>query len=157
MGRQILISSEQRIDKKHLDVTFDCDEENIYVEADRDAIYQVFYNLCDNAVKYSSEGARLVIRIAEQKGHKVLITVFNEGQGIPDEDQPLIFERFYKADKSRSLDKSGLGLGLYIVKTIIKAHGEDIWVRSEYGKNCEFGFTLTVSAHGKQHVDRRAD
>ena len=96
-----------------------------------------------------------MIRIAEQKGHKVMVTVFNEGQGIPDEDQPLIFERFYKADKSRSLDKSGLGLGLYIVKTIIKAHGEDIWVKSEYGKNCEFGFTLTRTANPRPRQEHR--
>ena len=155
MGRQILISCEQRIEAKHLDVGFECDEEHLFVEADRDAIYQVFYNLCDNAVKYSSEGAKVLVRVTEEKNHKIQVTVFNEGPGIPDEDQPLVFERFYKADKSRSLDKSGLGLGLYIVKTIVKAHGEDIWVKSEYGKNCEFGFTLTRTANPRSRQERK--
>lgn len=145
MGRQILISLEQKIDARGLQVSFACDREKITVEADRDAMYQVLYNLCDNAVKYARDGGRFEIRITEEKNHKVFVTVFNEGQGIPDEDQPYVFDRFFKADKSRGQDRSGLGLGLYIVKTIVKAHGEDIWVKSEYGKNCEFGFSLTRS------------
>ena len=63
--------------------------------------------------------------------------------GIPSEDLPFVFDRFYKSDKSRGLDKTGVGLGLYIAKTIIDAHEEQLFVRSEYEKNCEFVFTLT--------------
>jgi signal transduction histidine kinase len=74
---------------------------------------------------------------------KAVVTVFNEGRGIPPEDIPFVFERFYKSDKSRGLDKSGVGLGMFIAKTIIEAHGETISVASDYGKNCAFTFTLT--------------
>ena len=73
--------------------------------------------------------------------------MFNEGQGIAREDLPYVFERFYKSDKSRGLDKSGLGLGLFIAKTIVAAHGEKIWVESEPGRNCEFFFTLSKPPH----------
>lgn len=142
MARQILISFEQKIDKKHLDVDFDCDEDNMFVNADRDAIYQILYNICDNAVKFSCEGGRLMIGLHTVKDKKVQVTVYNEGIGIPPEDQPFIFERFYKSDKSRGLDKSGVGLGMFIAKTIIDAHHEKIWVKSDYGHNCEFDFTL---------------
>ena len=150
MGRQILISFEQKIDAKRLDVSFDCDEDHIYVLADRDAIHQILYNICDNAVKFASEGGKLNMTFTcpEPEGHKArkaVISVFNEGQGIPPEDLPFIFDRFYKSDKSRSLDKTGVGLGMFITKTIIEAHGETIRVDSEYGKNCTFTFTLPLT------------
>ncbi len=142
MARQIIISFEQKIDAKHLDVEFECDRDNITVNADRDAIYQILYNICDNAVKFSRERGLLRIRLVREKDKKILVSVYNEGQGIPAEDIPFVFERFYKSDKSRGLDKSGVGLGLFIAKTIIKAHDQEIWVKSEYGQFCEFGFTL---------------
>lgn len=141
-SRQILISFEQKIDAKHLEVEFDCEEERMSAVADPDAIYQVLYNLCDNAVKFASEGGLLAIRIKYLKGKKISVEVFNEGQGISPADVNLVFERFYKSDKSRGLNKNGAGLGLFISKTIIDAHEEEIWVESEYGKNCRFGFTL---------------
>lgn len=142
MTRQILISFEQKIDAKRLEVEFECEHEYMAVKADRDAIYQILYNICDNAVKFSREGGVLRVTIMRYKEKKLLISVFNEGQGIPPEDVPFVFERFYKSDKSRGLDKAGVGLGLFISKTIILAHNQDIWVRSNYGKNCEFCFTL---------------
>ena len=144
MGRQILISFEQKICDKNLAVEFECDEEHMDVVADRDAIYQIFYNLCDNAVKFASEGGAFRIGIRKLKSRKVLVTVYNEGQGISEADLPYVFERFYKSDKSRGLNKSGVGLGLFIAKTIVDAHEEKIWVESEYGKNCRFNFTLTA-------------
>ena len=143
MGRVILISFEQQIDEKHLEVEFECDRERITVFADHDAIYQIFYNICHNAVKFSRPGGVLRIRIRADRSRKVLVSVYNEGQGIPEADLSQVFERFYKSDKSRGLDKTGVGLGLFIAKTIIRAHGEKIWVESEEGKNCEFFFTLT--------------
>ena len=142
MGRQILISFEQKIDQKKLDVEFECSEENMYVRADRDAIYQVFYNICDNAVKFSKETGKLRVSIAYNKEKKVEVSIYNEGAGIPAEDLPYVFERFFKSDKSRGLDKTGVGLGMYITKTIMEAHSETIWVESEYGKFCRFVFTL---------------
>ena len=148
MGRQILISFEKKIDEKGLDVEFDAAEERMFVLADQDAIHQILYNICDNAVKFASERGKLKMSFAwsEADGvrhRKAVVKIYNEGQGIPAEDLPFVFERFYKSDKSRSLDKSGVGLGMFISKTIIDAHGETISVASEYGKYCEFTFTLT--------------
>jgi len=141
MARVILISFEQKIDQKRLDVEFDVEAENLYVWADHDAIYQILYNICDNAVKFSREGGKYRIRILE-KDRKIFVSVMNEGDGIKSEELPHVFDRFYKTDKSRGLDKTGVGLGLYIAKSIIDAHSEEIWVQSKFGEYCEFIFTL---------------
>lgn len=141
MARLILISFEQKLEEKKLDVEFECAKDKMIVYADRDAIYQILYNICDNAVKFSREGGKYKISILA-KERKVYVSVFNEGIGIPENELPFVFERFYKSDKSRGLDKTGVGLGLYIAKTIIAAHDEEIWVKSVYGQNCEFVFTL---------------
>lgn len=148
MARQIIISCEQRLLEKKLQVEFLCDEDNMTVVADHDAIYQILYNLCDNAIKFSKEGGQYRITIAERTDikNKIQVSVYNSGQGIAVDDIPFVFERFYKGDKSRGLDKKGAGLGLYIAKTIITAHHEEIWVTSEYGKDCQFSFTLTKGA-----------
>ncbi len=143
MARQILISFEQKITAKNLDVEIDFQDERMTANADRDAIYQVLYNLCDNAVKFASEGGKFKIRISRFKRKKLLLEVYNDGQGIAAKDINYVFERFYKSDKSRRLNKNGAGLGLFISKTIMDAHNEKIWVESEYGKNCCFSFTLT--------------
>ena len=143
MGRQILISFEQKIEEKRLDVEFETDNDNMTVLGDRDAIYQIMYNICDNAVKFSKEKGKLLIGINRLADEKITVTVYNEGQGIPADDLPYVFERFYKGDKSRGLDKSGVGLGMYISKTIIEAHNEKISVDSVYGEYCRFSFTLT--------------
>lgn len=142
MGRQILISFEQKINEKQLRVAFQCDKDNLHAVADRDAIHQILYNLCDNAVKFSDEGGLLRITVRKLKNRKLLISVYNEGAGIAEADLPYVFERFYKSDKSRGLNKSGVGLGLFIAKTIIDAHHEKIWVESVQGKDCCFNFTL---------------
>lgn len=151
MGRVILISFEQQIDEKQLKVAFECDEDRMIAIADYDAIYQILYNICHNAVKFSIPEGVLRLRIHENREHKFLISIYNEGQGIPEADLPYVFERFYKSDKSRGLDKNGVGLGMFISKTIIQAHGESIWVESKEGKYCEFLFTLPKAdsnAHG---------
>ena len=144
MGRQILLSFEQKIDQKHLDVEFNCDHDNMYAYADRDAINQIFYNLCDNAVKFSRDGGKYEISITHKEG-KIHVSVFNEGEGITPEDLPFVFDRFYKGDRSRGLDKTGTGLGLFIAKTIVCAHNERIWAESEHGKWCRFTFTLPTA------------
>ena len=156
MGRQVLISCEQRIDKKHLDVEFNIDDDNMYVMGDHDAIYQILYNICDNAIKFSYDGGLLSVRIKylnENNQKKVSVSVFNEGEGIPLEDQPHIFERFYKSDRSRGKDKTGVGLGMFIAQTIIKAHGEEITLKSEPGKNCEFTFALPRAKAPERHTE----
>lgn len=158
MARVILISFEQKIDKKHLDVEFDTETENLYVWADHDAIYQILYNICDNGVKFAREGGKYRIRILE-RDRKVFVSVYNEGDGIKSEELPHVFERFYKTDKSRGLDKSGVGLGLYIAKSIIDAHNEEIWVKSKYGEYCEFIFTLKKASDSqvKKSFEKQAE
>ncbi|MBQ7780332.1 MAG: HAMP domain-containing histidine kinase [Clostridia bacterium] len=148
MARIILISFEQKIEEKKLDVEFDIEDENIFVYADHDAIYQILYNICDNAVKFSKEGGKYRIKITE-KNKRIFVSVYNEGIGIPSDELPNVFERFYKNDKSRSLDKTGVGLGMYIAKSIIDAHNEEIWVKSKYGEYCEFVFTVKKATDGQ--------
>jgi len=141
MARIILISFEQKIENKRLDVEFDAEDDEMIAFADKDAIYQVLYNLCHNAMKFSRENGKFHIYIRRSTQKKIVVTVFDEGQSVSQEDTKLIFERFYKTDKSRGLDKSGVGLGLYISKTIIDAHDEKIWVDSRED-GCAFSFTL---------------
>ena len=142
LARIILISFEQKIEEKRLEVEFIAEEDEMLVTADKDAIHQVLYNLCHNAIKFSNVGGKFIISLSRTQGRKIKISVFDEGQSIANEDKRMVFDRFYKTDKSRGLDKSGVGLGLYICKTIIDAHEEDIWVESEEDKSCEFIFTL---------------
>ena len=141
VSRLILLSFEQKIDEKHLDVEFYAEEDTMSVSADKDAVYQIIYNLCHNAIKFSSSGGKFVINISRIPGKKIKVSIYDEGQVIPEEDAKHIFDRFYKTDKSRGLDKSGVGLGLYICKTIIDAHGETI-KHQPHDNGCEFWFTL---------------
>lgn len=148
-ARQVLISFEQRIDEKKLDVFFECDNDNMNVFADPDAIHQVIYNLCENGIKFAKEGGKYGISIKQINGKQVEISVFDEGLGIKENELKYVFDRFYKSDKSRGLDKTGVGLGLYIVRTIIEAHGESIHAESEYGEWCKFVFTLPTEEKRK--------
>lgn len=139
--RNIIISFGQQIDEKQIEIDIDFYHDSTWVYADRDAIYRVIYNLLGNALKFTDAGGVIRFTLA-RKSDQIFVSVYNTGIGIKSEDLSYVFERFYKADKSRGLDRKGTGLGLYIVKSILKLHGEDIWVKSEYGKYCEFGFTL---------------
>lgn len=138
-----LISFERRINDKHLQVEVDLPEEGCRVLAAPDAITQVIRNLLDNAVKFTPEGGRLGLHLAVE-GDKAVTTIYNTGATIPPDELQLIFDRFHKTDKSRSEDRDGVGLGLYIVKTIMDAHGEDISVTSEDGLT-SFRFTLPLA------------
>lgn len=140
---QILLSFESRATKKDLDVDPQLPDDHLMVRADKDAITQVIYNLLDNAVKFSEKGSCLVLRLYKDNG-KAYVSVKDKGETIPPEDLPFIFDRFHKSDRSRSLDKDGMGLGLYLVKTIINSHDEDIAVKSENGET-EFVFTLPLA------------
>ena len=117
-------------------------EFGLTVHAFADAVTQVLYNLLDNAVKFINEGGTLSIRVVQQGG-KAVVTIGNTGPTIDPEELPLIFDRFHKTDKSRSTDRDGVGLGLYIVKAIVLTHGEDIYVTSRDDKT-EFTFTMPL-------------
>ena len=144
LGRVTLLSFERRLEELSADVSFDAEPWRIKVLADEDAIHQVIYNLIDNAVKFTPEHGELAIRVREQ-GDKAVFAVRNSGKGIPAEELPNIFDRFYKSDRSRGLDKKGFGLGLFIARSIINAHGEEIWVTSQEGAWTEFVFTLPLT------------
>ena len=139
---QVLITFEKKINDKHLEVDVDFPEYPVCTMANRDYITQVIYNLLDNAVKFCPEGGTLGMKIREG-GSKAYISISNTGDTIPPEELPLVFDRFHKLDKSRSKNRDGWGLGLYIVKTIVCSHGEDISVSSKDGKT-EFTFTMPL-------------
>ena len=139
---QTLLSFEARATQKRLDVDPQLPDNHIMVRADKDAITQVIYNLLDNAIKFASENSCITLRLYKDSG-KAYVSVKDCGETIPREDLPFIFDRFHKSDRSRSMDKDGVGLGLYLVKTIINNHDEDIAVRSEDGVT-EFVFTLPL-------------
>ena len=148
MARNALIFLEKKIEAKNLEIEFNCDEDNMYIFADSDATRRILDNLLENAIKFTPEKGLLRINITnggKERDKKILISVYNTGAGIPAEDLPSVFDRFFKSDRSRGLDKSGAGLGLFIVKTIIEAHDEKIWVTSEYEKDCDFTFTMQKS------------
>lgn len=114
---------------------------HLKIKADTKAMRQIFFNIIDNAIKYSSEGATITIS-AEKEDEKSKISVVDTGSGIPAKDLPRIFERFYRVDKSRSKEMGGTGLGLAIVKHLVQAHGGEIFVESELEKGSKFSFTL---------------
>lgn len=136
----VLITFEQKIYNKHLDVRVDLPDKPVWTRAERDSITQVIYNLIDNAIKFCPDGGRLALRV-QVDGGKARVSVENTGPTIDKDELPLLFDRFHKADKSRSADREGWGLGLYIAKTIVGAHGGDIWATSENGVT-QFNFTL---------------
>ena len=136
----VLITFEKKIEDKGLNVEVDMPEHPVYTFANEDYITQVIYNLIDNAVCPTGKTLGLKIR---EGGAKVYVSVSNEGDTIPPEELPLVFDRFHKLDKSRSQNRDGWGLGLYIVKTIVCSHGENISVTSRDGKT-ELTFTLPL-------------
>jgi len=142
--RRILISKEENINKNTQRVEVCFDEEQCFVEADPDRIDQVIQNLVDNAVKFNKLGGRLFFRIWKHHG-KVYVKIEDEGEGIPKDEIPMIWERFYQIEKLRNLKNDGKGLGLSIVKKIIEQHNENIWVNSILGEKTAFVFSLKAA------------
>ena len=140
---RVLVSLETKINSRRLDVDTQLPDAPVMVWGDPDAITQVCYNLLDNAIKFSAEGSTMGISITT-KGGKAHVAVRNTGATIPPDELAMIFDRFHKSDKSRSVDREGVGLGLYIVKTILNNHKENITVTSQDGVT-EFVFTLTLA------------
>ncbi len=139
---QVLLTFEKKIDDRHINVDVDMPDHPVFTFANEDYITQVIYNLIDNAVKFCPDGGTLGLKIKEG-GAKAYVSVSNDGDTIPPEELPLVFDRFHKLDKSRSKNRDGWGLGLYIVKTIVCSHGENISVTSRDGKT-EFTFTMPL-------------
>ncbi len=150
-----IFAFEQRIDEKQLDIR-GLDVGKVMVTADPDMLHQVVYNLVDNAVKFASTGGYIEVNYRSEN-NLTFVSVRNSGEGIPKEEVASVFDRFYKTDKSRSLDKQGVGLGLYIVKTIINLHRGDIIVNSVEGEYCEFVFSVPSGAPVKEKKKLRLD
>ncbi|MBQ5890122.1 MAG: HAMP domain-containing histidine kinase [Clostridia bacterium] len=136
---RVIISFSLKLESKNIEIQGMDDASQFIVDGDYDLLYQSIYNLFDNAIKFTPENGVIELNIDSLNR---TISITNSGKGIKDEDIEFIFDRFYKADKSRSKDKSGFGLGLFIVKSIINIHNGNISVESEYGKSTTFTVTL---------------
>ncbi|MDY3928651.1 MAG: HAMP domain-containing sensor histidine kinase [Clostridia bacterium] len=145
--RICIIQLEQKIESKNLELEVDFEPEKINVLADKDAIKRVIINIIENAVKFSYENTKIIIK-TEIQDKKVNVSVGNFGAGISEDEMKNIFDRFYKTDKSRSEDKKGAGLGLSLAKNIMNLHKQKIWVESfvaKEGSNVKFTrFTFTL-------------
>lgn len=137
----ILLTFEQKIEEKNIEILGLEELKATYIVADTDMIYQVIYNIFDNAVKFTNEGGYINVSMSERE-KDIEVHIKNSGIGIKNEELSKVFERFYKVDKSRSLDAKGAGLGLYIVKMMVEMHGGSIWALSEDENSAEFVFRL---------------
>lgn len=134
---------EMKADKKDIILMFDKDHyRSVLVKGDREKINQVILNLVDNSIKYGKENGTTEVSIESLTDKKLLIRITDNGYGIEKKQIPRLFERFYRTDSSRSRDIGGSGLGLSIVKHIIEAHNEHIYVESKIGVGSEFSFTI---------------
>lgn len=139
--RKCVIKLETLLLEKELTVDADFEEDDMLVKADADAIERVVYNLMHNAIKFTPAGGNIKLMTRAQKD-KVEVEVSDNGVGIDEEELDMIWDRFYKSDKSRGRDKTGTGLGLAIVRNIINEHGQKIRVESKPGEGTAFTFTL---------------
>ena len=136
----VVFGAEQRLEANNIQISGFAPTKTL-VLADQDLVYQVIYNLVDNAIKFCNVGGEIRFSVTQSKG-AVTVGVRNTGSGIAPEALPYVFDRFYKEDKSRGLNTTGSGLGLHICKVLINLSGGKIWVDSKEGEYCEFLFTL---------------
>ncbi len=141
---QSLFKFESNINEKNIEVELNLADASPEVFADNDAVTQIVTNLLHNAVKFTPDNGNIWIR-TWVTGKKAYIEIKNSGHGIESDKLKFLFDRFYKTDDSRSSDKTGVGLGLFIVKNLLNHHGEKIWVESELDKHTKFVFSLTVA------------
>lgn len=137
----VLQSFESKLGEKELTVEGLDIEENIMVFGDRDLLHQTIYNLVENAVKFTPQKGVIRFDFSKENGFNI-ISIENSGKGILPEDIRYVFDKFYKADKSRSQDKRSMGLGLYICRTVVGLHGGRITADSKPDEYCRFTFTL---------------
>ena len=134
---------EMKAEKKKIALIFDMNYTHpVYVCADKERIQQVISNLLVNSVKYGYKNGTTEVRVENLIHNKVIIRITDNGEGISNQDIPRLFERFFRVDKSGNRNVGGSGLGLSIVKHIIEAHGEKIYIESVLGEGSEFSFTL---------------
>ncbi len=138
---ETVISYESQLTEKNISLELLLEKKSCYAFADNDAIKRVLLNLMDNAIKFTPENGAITVS-TQLVGGKVKTSVENTGEGISKEELRHIWVKFYKSDKSRSVDKKGVGLGLHIVKTIISQHGGEVYAESEEGKFARFTFVL---------------
>ncbi|MBR5783114.1 MAG: HAMP domain-containing histidine kinase [Clostridia bacterium] len=135
----------ERLGEKQARFVVDIDPDgDYYVYADQDSVYRVMYNLLDNAAKFVRPEGEVRLRMERRDG-KVYASVYNTGEGISPKEASHIFDRFYKVDKSRSLNRSGVGIGLYLVRTVLRDQGGDIHVESKVGEYANFIFHLPAA------------
>ena len=142
--RRILIMFETRIDEKNLQIEADFKQDQCFVQADEDKISQVLRNLIDNAIKFTPPGGAITVWVYSSKKH-AYVAVRDTGVGIPQEDLPLIWGRFYKVEKAHTPGGGGTGLGLSIIKKLVELHHCEIWCTSTPGKGANFCFTLPLA------------
>ena len=142
--RRTLLGFENAVNAKELSCAVQIPDLPTMVKADEDSMIQVLYNLIDNAIKYAFHRGYLRVTL-RRSGGRAYVEVYNTGEGIPKESLPHIFDRFYKADSSRGINKESFGLGLYIIKAILNRHNTDIHVESEPGVYCIFFFDLPLA------------
>jgi two-component system, OmpR family, sensor histidine kinase BaeS len=147
---EILINSVERLrlkaDQKGIQLTVDTPEEKISLRGSEQHISQIFLNLLSNALSYTEEGGKVVVKLARQDD-QALVSVQDTGAGIPADEIPYIFERLYRAAPSQNRDKDGSGLGLSITRSLVELHGGRIWVESEPGQGSTFTLSLPVISH----------
>ena len=141
----VVLNQEQRINSKKINISNLDNIQKCIVYADRDLLHQVVYNLCDNAIKFTDEGGEISFALTADSTH-FEFKIRNSGAGIPKNDLPQIFDRFYKGDRARSANKDSTGLGLYLVKTIVKIHGGTAFVKSSENEFTEFGIRLPIKS-----------
>lgn len=137
----IALSFEQLIDKKGIEILGLDTIEKTTIVADYDLLYQVIYNLVDNAVKFTNNDGYIKFS-AKLENERIYFRLQNSGTGIPPDDLPMVFDRFYKVDKSRGMNAKSTGLGLFLVRSIVEMHGGEVSVKSEADKYCEFSFWI---------------
>ncbi|WMJ84643.1 sensor histidine kinase [Oscillospiraceae bacterium LTW-04] len=150
-----ILGFEQVLEQKHIDV-IGLDAEKVFAEADPDLVHQITYNLIENAVKFTPDYGALSVEY-KNEGKMLHIAIRNTGQGIPKEEIPRLFDRFYKSDRSRGIDTKGVGLGLHIVKSLVHLQGGTITVRSVEGQYTEFAFTLPTAQKPGQSLFRKSE
>ena len=128
-------------DEKRYELVRDYSINSVWIEIDTDKMTQVIDNILNNAIKYSSDGGKITVSM-KTTDDQMILSIKDQGLGIPKQDLPKIFDRFYRVDRARSRAQGGTGLGLAIAKEIIKQHNGFIWAKSEYGKGSTFTIVL---------------
>ncbi|MBR4224673.1 MAG: HAMP domain-containing histidine kinase [Oscillospiraceae bacterium] len=149
LTQKTVLLFEKRIDAKYVDV-LGLDEDPHFIEADMDLIQQVIYNLTENAVKFVNKDGYIQYTFTESEG-MISLAIRNSGEGLKKNEMSRVFDRFYKTDESRGKDKTGVGLGLSIVRSIVKLHNGSVLVRSREGEYTEFEITIPVSGSEEQN------